>query len=207
MKRERDTQRARFWKAINALDPFATPLREMTDVRHYIGALRENAAILRLYPQAKWFVEVKDGRGISRDWITYPDANVVSFTRAGRHKVAVVRALAFIIAYRIDRKAAWHGWLYCSILMALVRSGIGKPAAEALKAAFDREGVKYSRPIKRTLTATQKAAAVEKGEKLATMMKDRRAREKFALEYPEAPIVSKDEFGGDWEDLYRLWRP
>ena len=207
MKRERDSQRARFWKAITALDPFTKPLPEMTDVRHFVGDLRDNPAIQRLYPQAKWRVEIKDGRGISRDWITYPDQNVMSFTRSGRHTVAVVRALAFILAHRVERKAAWHGWLYCSILLELVRSGLGRPATDALKAAFDREGVKYKSPVKRALTAAQRVEAVEKGEKLAALMKDRRSREKFALEYPEAPIVSKDAFGGDWEDLYRLWRP
>jgi hypothetical protein len=206
MKRERDTQRARFYKAVKVLKAFETPLPEMADIRGYVGRLRENAMIKRRHPAVSWNVEIKDGRGVSRS-IGYPTTNEITFPRHDRTNVAVCHCYAYIVAYRTSKLGAWHGWHYCSILMDLVRFGIGAEAAAALKKAFDDEGVRYSKPVKRVLSKEQKVVAVERGEKLAKLRKDQLARERFSKEYPEAPVLSKEEFGGDWEDIYRLWRP
>ena len=206
MKCERDSQRARFYKAVKVLTAHETKLPEMTDIRHFLGDLRGSAPIKRRHPAVARFVEVKDGRGVSRS-IGYPSSNEVTFPRHDRTDVSVCHCYAYIVAYRTDTKAAWHGWLFCSILLDFVRWGIGHKAADALKASFDKEGVRYTKPVTRTLTKAQKAVAVERGEKLAKLRKDQLARERFSKEYPEAPIISKTEFGGDWEDIYRLWRP
>ncbi len=206
MKRERDSQRARFYKAVKALKPFETKLPEMADIRTFVDRLRTSAPLKRRHYAVAWHVEVKDGRGVTRA-IGYPSSNEITFPRHDRTNVAVCHCYAYVVAYRTNKLGAWHGWHYCSILLDLVRWGISHEAADALKEAFDKEGVRYAKPVKRKLTKEQKAAAVVKGEKLAVLRKDQLARERFAKEYPEAPVISKTEFGGDWEDIYRLWRP
>lgn len=207
--RARDSQRGRFFKAKKAaaISRYSTPLPEMDDVTKYLRAVRNKTTLMRRYgSEMKWSVTLRDGRGYSRA-TAYPTTAVMCFPKVSRDSYSVLYQYAFIIAYNRNPKGAWYGWEYCGILLDLVRFMLGAKAGDDLRIAFENHGVRYTPPAKRVVTPEQKAEQVKKGEKLGALMKDRRARVRFAKEYPEAPMVSRDEFGGDYETLYRIWRP
>jgi hypothetical protein len=207
--RARDSQRSRFFKAKKAagISRYATPLPEIADVTKYLRSVQKKATLVRRYQQEmKYKVTVRDGRGYSRA-ASEPTKSIMDFPKTSRTTYSVLCQYAFIIAYNRNPKGAWYGWEYCGILLDLVRFMIGPKAGDDLRIAFENEGVRYTAPAKKVLTPEQKAAMVTKGQKLAALNRDRKARARFGTEYPEAPWVSRDEFGGDWEDLYLLWRP
>lgn len=239
MKRERDSQQTRFFKAVGVLSAFGKPLKGMSEVRDFIHRF-DRAPLTRRYGEVvdfrAWPVDIKDGRGYGRACAS-PSDGWVTFPREDRTTDWVVRTVAFIVASRISRISrvrstsrgrsgfivwgdrredfkrennspliAWHGVKYCAVLMDLTRFMLGEDAAKALKESFDLHGVKWVIRAKRKLTPAQKVVAVERGVKLAALRKDQLARARFAKEFPEAPVVSKELFGGDYEDLYRMWR-
>jgi hypothetical protein len=228
MNRGRDTQRSKFFKAWKAMEPFTTRMGEMKDVHSYLARL-DRATLVRRYGDAvvfsTWPIDVRDGRGYSRA-TAHPSERWVTFPRGCRDTMSVLRAIAHIILYRqsgnggrllryrdgsrrqeLFQVGPWHGWRYCAVVLDLVRYVEGTKAAETLVQAFKQHGVRYTEPVTRKLTPSQKSAAQQRGVALAEQNRDRKARASFADLYPEAEMESLDLFAGDWEDIYRLWKP
>lgn len=156
--KQRDTQRARVYKADADLLPFSradvstVPLMEA-----YVRKVWTSKRVREAFPLADNQPRVRDGRarrhaGATDRWVAVP--------KWARRESIVVHELAHTITQRVyGYEVAGHGWQYCSVFLKLTLYMMGRPAFEALKAAFKRHRVRFTEPRKRKpLTPEQRAA-------------------------------------------------
>ena len=217
MAKERDSQRSRVWKAFAGLNLHGDKaLPEVSSIRNFITDVQLKAPLKRRYARAVTDqVPVFDGRGLTHAHIDGPQGFGLYLNRNYRTRFWVLRMWAFMVHRRCNYSSsygteciarsggAWHGWQYCSILLDLVRFGIGSVAHDQLKAAFDACGVRYSKPTKRKVNGEQQAAQVERGKKLALLKK----RKKFSERFPDAVLIGSGldaHFDDYWETLFTV---
>lgn len=220
MALERDSQRKKVYSAIATVaKSVGTPLPTMPEVERFVRKVMSRSTLQRRYGLTLTKdIDVRDGRG--KSWAT-GDRDMITVPKVQRNTIYVLRAMAYTIGMRYrgfyptgdrtdlkNRKAAWHGWEYCAILMDLVRYGLGEEEAKALKAEFSSQNIKWRQTKARAkLNPAASAAAQERGRKVAALMKDRRRRIEFVKKYPDAELASPDEFTDPhWETLYRVFR-
>lgn len=96
------------------------------------------------------------------------------------------------------RDSGGHGWLFCAVLLDLVRHFMGQEAHDALKDSFKRNDVKFTVPrAKRQMSDEAKAAAS------ARMAKAREARLGAVVE-PHAFVIQGIDWDGNPNDYWYL---
>ena len=173
---KRDSQRSKVHASVKIVaQKIGQPLPQMTDINAFVKRVLSRATLVRRYDAALLNIGIKDGRGYSaaignRHMITVPTCH--------RSAIYVLRSLAYTIQSRMavgfrnkgsrsdelrGRDAPWHGWQHCSILMDLVRYGLGESEAEVLRQTFVDKKVRWSKPTERTLTDEQKVVMQKRG--------------------------------------------
>ncbi len=221
---KRDSQRKKVFASVEDLAKAVTaPLPDMYDNVHpFVHKVLTKATIKRRYGSTvdPVRISIRDGRGYGWATGSTAEGGFITVPKCERDTVHVLRALAYVIAGRQrrfgsgsrseelgDTLKARNGWEYCAVLMDLVRYGLGESEGDTLKAIFDKRKVKWTKPTVRILSSAQKQAAVLKGQALAAQNKDRKQREAFVAEFPDAKLADRDSFTDPyWETLYRTWR-
>lgn len=164
--KERDSQRAKVYKADDVLKPFATPLPEVRDVKRFVRRVWSSKRVRQQYPYAtsptRWVnhpPRVDDGRGCRR---ALGGLSGITIPRWARKTDVVIHELAHVIVCReLGNETAGHGWQFCSVYLRLVLLFVGREAHDALKASFRQHRVRYTPPRKRApLSPEAKAALV-----------------------------------------------
>ena len=217
MARERDSQRAKVYRAIRATIADTSLDMSLDRLHQTLDRTRDRAPILKRYGRVDFYLT--DGRGHSRAGMDLVKKTIHA-PKSERNAIWILVEYAHIV-FRFcsgERKnrddlyhthlMAWHGWGYCSVLLDLVYIGIGEKEADVLKTNFKIEGVQFRKTITRETTPEQKEANKVRGIALAEKMKRRRLIEKFLIDQPGADLLDPDTFvDDDWETLFRLWCP
>lgn len=163
----RDSQRSKVYAAERAtFHDYSQPWQQA----EYPTLAEATALVRRVERSASW-AKLCDRGGMARTWrpVTVEagrngghawGTHTISLGRYGRQDWVVLHELAHIATTRRygDLAAAAHGWQFCDTYLRLVRTWLGKPQRDALRAAFRAHGVRYTAPrAKRQLTPEQKA--------------------------------------------------
>jgi putative metallohydrolase (TIGR04338 family) len=146
----RDSQKAKLYRADDALSDFKEPLPTVKDVERFVKKVWNSGRVQKAFPTATrtWSAppRVKDGRGtrVARGW-----TNAISIPGWARRSDVVLHELAHSIHRREGLGGAGHGWEYCSVLLTLTLYVFGRDAHDALKAAYKANRVKFRAPKKR----------------------------------------------------------
>lgn len=158
--RERDSQRAKVYRSDRSLigwtkltTPLGSdPLMTLPEVTKLVNKVADSAYVIKKYG-IHHSMDVMDGRG-RRSAFGSP-SGVVGFPKWSRSPGIVMHEMAHVYT---PRRAAAHGWQFCAIYLDLVRHFMGKEAEATLKAAFKKNGVKFTKPRpKRASTMTPEA--------------------------------------------------
>ncbi len=172
MKEERDTQRSKLYKAEReAFQENVVYYPEMDDMAQYVAKTLSRAPIKARYADdfGKNRLQIKDGRrrssagGCDR-FITIP--------RAMRKDWVILHELAHALTQRkYGYYVAAHGWQFAAIYIDLIHFMKGKDAADALKASFRKNRVRWRPKQKRVATPEQIArlTAAREAHKLTKM--------------------------------------
>lgn len=160
-RRERDSQRAKVYRAEEVLESFAVSLPEIKDIEGYVqrvwASKRVQAAFA--FPNLMNVPRVHDGRGRRRP---AANASMIKMPRWCRNTHIVLHELAHVIAIcHHGRGVAWHGWQYCSVYLKLVLCVMGREAHNALKASFQKHRVRFRpKAPRKPLTPEQRMVMV-----------------------------------------------
>lgn len=156
----RDSQRSKFWRAVREDVPqLREKLPEVKDIEKFVKRVCTYASLQRRYPALKVgpAFTIGDGRGMS-----YPRRNgtMLCYPTGSRHKYYVLWLIALYLDSRRSSahrpySGASHGWSMCAVYMDLVRYGMGKEAADELKAAFKKHKVRWKKPVERKAEPTE----------------------------------------------------
>lgn len=155
---ERDSQRAKLYKADDILKHFAKPLPEIKNIEKYADKLFKMKRLMNKYPRASLRGRplVKDGRGCRN--ATGSAGSIVIPAGWARQEDVVCHELAHCIT---DREFGWrtagHGWQFCMVYLDVVKWMMGLEAHDALKASFKKSKVRFTKPAKRGLSAEHRA--------------------------------------------------
>lgn len=146
----RDSQKKRVYKAERAVF-LANPTRRFNTLEQCVDfavKVLKKRAIRNRYDDVigDKTVTVAFRRGrFSYGWYSG-----IELSKYGRCEWIILHELAHVIQQRWERKnrehTAHHCWLFCKIYLDLVRYVLGKEAADALKASFRKNKVKYKTP-------------------------------------------------------------
>lgn len=142
MKRERDSQKSRLYKAEKVLEQFSYRLETVPEMAAFLTKVMNRAPIQRRYgPFLRSTIEVQDGR---RCRSALGDNNWIKMPRWSRTAYIVLHEAAHSMTHRKHgRHVAGHGREYAAIYLDLIHFGLGKEAADALKASFKENRVRY----------------------------------------------------------------
>lgn len=165
----RDTQRSRVYKAErDALKPLQRKLSSLSEVKLLVRQVWASKRVAENWPKAitgyqfmpkradgSWGEyrsrpRVIDGRGARWAWGGSTYIKIPSRAAWAMVDWVVLHELAHTIHCRLDnpRREASHGWQYCAIYLQLVLYFMGRPAHNALKAAFKANKVRFRAPRK-----------------------------------------------------------
>ena len=174
MTRDRDSQRAKFYRALRHVhtEDAGTDLEK---IRKWTISRLSLYAIYNRYSEGSQNLthflrrdttSLRPGRSMTVPW---------DYTQLSREHYAKHRVLQHM-AYHIHNlvahivisdgnmfyapEAAIHSWQYCYIYVDLVRYCVGKEAAEQVKAAFKIEGVKWKKPRRATKVTERQLAGL-----------------------------------------------
>lgn len=155
--RERDSQRARVYRADRLLEARSTKLPQVKDVERFVKHAWGLKRLRDAYPKALGMSppRVKDGRGCRNASGGYSSITIPLWARnAG----VVCHELAHTILIREKgHKPAAHGWEFCAIFLDLVLYTLGRADHDFLKECFKKERVRFRPKRKRVLTDDQRA--------------------------------------------------
>jgi putative metallohydrolase (TIGR04338 family) len=169
VSRPRDSQRAKLYRAENALDwPGERRWGTVPEIQRYVDRLVASVWFKRRWPQVneRYFmpwstmlierfpaIEVADGRGGHN---ARAHQHRIQIPTRARQEHVVLHELAHCLTWN---DGAAHGWEFAAVLVALVQHQMGKPKADALKASFRAHKVRYTKPRpKRVLSEAEKQA-------------------------------------------------
>ena len=145
MKRERDAQRSRVYKADLSLKPFSrvdvstVPLMEA-----YVARVWSSERVRQAYPAITVYGPPKIMDGCRRKRAAANDG-AVAMPQWARYESLLIHELAHTVTRRIcGRHVADHGWQYCSVYLKLTLYMMGREAHDALRSAFKWHRVRYS---------------------------------------------------------------
>jgi putative metallohydrolase (TIGR04338 family) len=163
--RPRDSQRSkvyaaeRFWRYSGGgrhVGARNERLETVPEMQAWVDKITASAWWQQRYPHVSK-ITVRDGAG-QRRALGYPGRRMISMPKWSRSRGVILHEVAHVIA---PTGTAWHGWEYCAELLALVQHFLGKEEADALRAAFDQERVRYRKPRqRRPLTEEQREVLV-----------------------------------------------
>jgi putative metallohydrolase (TIGR04338 family) len=151
MKRERDSQRQRLYKAELVLRPISRRFKTMGETQGYVMAVWTDPNVRALFDalhtsRANWGSppKIKDGRGRKHaggcaEYITLP--------KWARTEYVILHELAHVFTQRLaGKKVAGHGWQFCQIYHRLVWCIMGERAAAVLMASYEIRHIKHEAP-------------------------------------------------------------
>ena len=136
MDRPRDSQRARLYRAENAVDA-GRPLPTVPVMQAYIDEVAATGWFIDRWGDRSF--EVRPGYGHKRATAT-PDG-VLQMPRWARREMTILHEVAHCLT---PESFAAHGSEYAGVLLALVRRAMGLGPAQALEDAFDAHRVRWS---------------------------------------------------------------
>lgn len=154
--RLRDTQRARVYRADNALNGIAPKLPEVHDVEVFVKRVWASRRVAAAYPGAfkSGPPSVADGRGARH---ARGGVSRIVIPRWARNAGVVIHELSHTITRRhFGGQPAAHGWEFCQVYLDLTLYMLGREAHDALKAAFKKEGVRWRPKKKRAPLSEEK---------------------------------------------------
>lgn len=160
----RDTQRAKLYRADEALNAFAPKLPEVIDVYRFVGKVWKSERVRSAFPKATlhWGEpRIADGRGCRN---ARGGAHRIIIPRWARNAGVVLHELSHTITLRTYGHAMVpaHGWEFCDVYLRLTLYMLGREAHDALKAAMKKHGVRFRPKKKRAMTDEQKAALADR---------------------------------------------
>jgi putative metallohydrolase (TIGR04338 family) len=185
----RDNQRAKVYRADNALDAHGGRERidDLDDIQAWLMSLSRKAWYKRRWPQhARWVAfdgfDLRDGRGTR---IARGGGRFLNLPRWARTKSTILHELA----HCLNRGAEPHGWRFCHTLRLLARFVLGKEAEAALVASYKAEGVRYKMPRKRVYLSPERRA------ELAARMRSLHAGKRETLTGSTSPVLDVEAVG------------
>lgn len=158
----RDSQRSRLYRAeSNSQGRWGRRLETVEEMQAYVDALLADPWTKERWPTRR--IRVGPGRGYRRA-TAISGYNKIEMPRWARCEHVVLHEVAHLFTDRqYGVHVASHGWQFAGILVQLVEHQLGEEAATALKASFAEHRVRWKKPRqRRSLTAEQKAAAIER---------------------------------------------
>lgn len=173
MKRERDSQRSKLYKAEGVLGKYSKRLETVPQIERYVKKVSEKATIQRRYKRfLTRNIIVRDGRGRLSAGGDYSGIWMPVWSRT---EYLVLHELSHTLTQRkYGQKVAGHGWQYAAIYLDLVRFALGVEAFESLKESFKKHKVRFSEKKTRQITDEQRKVLIER------MAKAREAKGKKA---------------------------
>ncbi len=162
IQRPRDSQRSRLYAAEQAVGGYGSnggqPLPTMADIEAYLDKLTSSAWFRRrwdrVYPGT---YRLRNGAGNRK---ATGGMNDLTYPRWSRYEWMVLHELAHHIVERHSGSStqAWHGWMFCSVLLELVEHAFGAEMAKRFKAEMKKRNVKYTKPrAKQPMSEERKA--------------------------------------------------
>lgn len=153
----KDMQRAKYWKAVRAFiaDGHGEQLPEVKDIQKWMDRVTTYVALTKRYPVlTRRAITVGDGRGMR--YPQRPSPYMLCYPKAWRHQAEIL----WLVARMIDgnnprREGTSHGWSMCAVYLDLIRYGMSKKEADAMKAKFVEFKVRWKKPVKRTAEPTE----------------------------------------------------
>jgi len=156
----RDNQRAKLYRADDALKPFACPLPTVKDVEGYTAKVWASKRVQAAYPKATRDREptVKDGRGTR---IARGGRYSINIPLWARNEAVVLHELAHTVTRRTyGPYVAGHGWEFCSVFLTIVLYMMGREAHDAFKASMKANRVKFRQPKTRKPMSEERKAVL-----------------------------------------------
>jgi putative metallohydrolase (TIGR04338 family) len=170
--REKDMQRKKVYASDDATKPFDTAdVSSVADIERYVKRVWASKRMQEACPKMGMHPpQVLDGRGRRR---AGGSSQMITMPKWSRREGIVLHELAHTITHRQwGYKVAGHGWQYCEIYLKLVLYMMGRPAHDALKAAFKTNRVRFTAP-----RAKKPMDPAKKAELVARLDAARRARQ------------------------------
>lgn len=176
MKKERDSQRSKVYKAERAAFSTLAVANErhesVQDIEKFLRHVYSLKRVQDSFPLARlgeWYVRVKDGR---RCRSAYGSHSMINMPRWSRISWVILHELSHTITQREEsRRVAGHGWQFCENYLRLVLLVLGREAHDALKDSFKAHRVRFSKPRQRAPLSPERKAQL-----LATLAAARAAR-------------------------------
>jgi putative metallohydrolase (TIGR04338 family) len=174
MTKPRDNQRSKVYNAEQVIRRNGQAFTTVAECQAYTDKVLASPYVRRKWLKGtKMTATVLDGRGrrnANADWTL----REIKLPKWARTEDVVLHEISHLLAPKFEQ----HGWQFCEIFLDLVRHFMGKDAHDKLKASFKQHRVRFSQPVKRTLTPEQKAA-----------LRERMARAREAREVTRCPSV------------------
>lgn len=172
----RDQQRAKVYRAENAVEDFKTPeWRDLYFARKFLNELRDDKVLNRWYPKLKQTIEKVEfhpGMGRRKACCEYGyNRYTIKLPLWARGKMVVCHELAHALIAETyghnNRKVQPHGWQFARMQMFFIQRGVSKAKADELKASYKKHGVRFQQPKpKRQLSPERKAELQERMKKM-----------------------------------------
>jgi hypothetical protein len=179
----RDQQRAKVYRAENAVNGFKDPeWRDLESCRKFLNELRNDRVLNRWYPKLKQTidkVELHPGMGRRKACCEYGwNRYTIKLPLWARGRMVVCHELAHaLIAEMYGRNYQMngthpgsvqaHGWQFARMQMFFIQRGVSKAKADELKASYKKHGVRFQQPKpKRQLSPERKAELQERMKKM-----------------------------------------
>lgn len=143
-ERTRDVQRKRLYQAENRAGAGLGERMDLPEAVDYVRKTLSRAPIRRRYGAvyAKWPILVGDGRGMRS---AQGDYRGVDLPRWSRTPLVILHEVAHAITDRYyGADLGGHGPEFASVLLDLVRFGVGKDAYERMKREFQAGAVRFA---------------------------------------------------------------
>ena len=164
IKRSRDAQRARVYKADEVLHGMSRAnVSTVPAIEAYVAKVWAAPRVREAFPKATGTPPpvVMDGRGRRS---AGGNGRMITMPKWSRRESIVLHELAHTITDRTyGREVAGHGWQYCSVYLRLVQEVMGWDAWCALRHAFRQRKVQYVDPAT-VVTRPRRRAAEAAGE-------------------------------------------
>jgi putative metallohydrolase (TIGR04338 family) len=155
MKRERDSQRSRVYRAERKVN-HGKPFKDIKEVRKYVEKLCKSP----------WFKKHFVPRPINVRTGGYAVATAdlwgirIPEQEWSLNELVVLHEVAHVCSRAVTTREAGHGITFCKTFIKLVQHKIGKATSDDLKKQFKQEGVKYC--AKKKLSVAQRKALSER---------------------------------------------